>query len=1007
MDPPSLKENTMKKIIICLALVLLVTSVFAGDEDLSSFKIALNAYRDQFYETAYEKFEEFILLHPDSQHAEQAAFYSADSLFKMKKFKKAKPAFEKFCIDYISSKYVESAKFRIGQSNFSSKQYDDAITSFNSFIENYSSSKNLPAAQFYLAESYFRQDKFPDAKPLYIKIISDSPRSTYSELSYLSLAWVFTYEKDYKQARKYLEEYIKKYPEGKLRYKIIIKLADIDYKEKKFSDVVKSLKDFPLDKYSDLGLFLLGDSYYYTGNYKKAKEYLGILVKTPNDYRFEGLWSISWVTFKLGEYDSAEKYLLKLKSSGAKGHWDNELGFLLADIYFKNNKVKSAEGLLLNLMSPTNDKKIIERAIIKLGKIYIDSKRSGLAVKLWNEKAQGSADKDFRLKLFGLIGDLYYNSEDYQRALEYYKKIATENLEEINCEIRFKLALCLMNTGSSQLAINNLEINLGGTCLNESETVKESMFWLGELYYQLGNYKNAIKYFSLLIKEFPNDIRVDKANYGIAWAYFALKDFKEAGKLFKKISETSTNAELKENSSIQYGLTFYELGDYKNTIITFQNFIKNYPKSSRVSEADFLIGKTYYKSLDFKAAEAHFKQNITKNYSIEDKARNQYWIGLCYIAKDDYSGAIDELKKVSAFQGNGFMVLAKYKIADCLYNLKRFEEAIKSYQWVISSNFADDDLRAKSEYNIEWCNYRLGKYKKAISVSKEFLKKYPESSLAPEIQFKLGMHYFNLSNFKNAEVEFKKTIEKYDDSDLTAQANYFIGICYYKQNQVKKAQTHLDEVYINHKESEWGQKSKIMIGKIHYEEKNYLMAIEDFKEFLDKYPTSFLRAEVYYNLGLAYRDSKKFDEGIDIFNKLVEQVDSEELRNQARLQLGTLYQLKGENKKALEQYQIVVIKGDGEIVAEANYWIGDMYFREGDYKKAIDEFFKIVYLLYRYKKWVIPAELRIAEAYDRLGKFKDSKKMYEKIIKDAPDDETRKFAEKKLKSVEKKITGWG
>ncbi len=997
----------MKNFLICLTLVLLVTSVFAGDEDLSSFKIAMNAYRDQFYETANEKFEEFILLHPDSQYAEKAAFYSADSLFKMRKFKKAKTAFEKFCIDYISSKYVESAKFRIGQSYFSSKQYKDSIISFNSFIENYSNSKNLPAAQFYLAESYFRQDNFSDAKPLYIKIISDYSESIYSELSYLSLGWVFTYEKDYKQARKYLEEYIKKYPKGKLRYKIIVKLADIDYKEKRFLDVVKSLKDFPLDKFSELGLFLLGDSYYYTGDYKKAKEYLGILVKAPNDYRFEGLWSISWVTFKLGEYDAAENYLLKLKSSGAKGPWDNELGFLLADVYFKNSKVKSAEEILLNLMTPANDKEIIERAIIKLGKIYIDSQRSGLAVRLWNEKAKGSADKNFRLKLFGLIGDMYYNSEDYQRALEHYKKIASENLEEINCEIRFKLALCLMNTGSPQLAINNLEINLGGNnCLNEPETVKESMFWLGELYYQLGNYMNAAKYFSQLIKEFPNDSRVDKARYGIAWSYFAMKDFKEAGKLFKEISETSTNPKLKENSFIQYGLTFYELGDYKNTIITFQKFIKSYPKSRRVSEADFLIGKTLYKSLDFKAAEEHFKQNLTKNYAKEEKAKNQYWIALCYIAKDDYSGAIDELKKVTAFHEGKFTVLAKYKIGDCLYNLKRFEEAIKSYQWVISSNSTDDELRAKSEYNIEWCNYRLGKYKKAIFVSKEFLRKYPESSLAPEIQFKLGMHYFNLSNFKNAQIEFKKTIDKYDNSDLTAQANYFIGICYYKQNQIKKAQAHLDEVYINHRESEWGQKSKIMIGKIHYENKNYLMAIEDFKEFLNKYPTSFLRAEVYYNLGLAYRDSKKFDEGIDIFNKLVKQVDSEELRNQARLQLGTLYQLKGENKKALEQYQIVVIKGDGEIVAEANYWIGDMYFREGEYKKSIDEFFKIVYLLYRYKKWVIPAELRIAEAYDRLGKFKDSKKMYEKIIKDAPDDETRKFAEKKLKSVEKKITNW-
>ena len=77
---------------------------------------------------------------------------------------------------------------------------------------------------------------------------------------------------------------------------------------------------------------------------------------------------------------------------------------------------------------------------------------------------------------------------------------------------------------------------------------------------------------------------------------------------------------------------------------------------------------------------------------------------------------------------------------------------------------------------------------------REFLKKYPDSSLADNAQYWLGEAYYDQRNYEQALTEFRRVVKRYPSGNKAPDALLKIGYCYAKLGDVAAARDVLAQV---------------------------------------------------------------------------------------------------------------------------------------------------------------------------------------------------------------------
>ena len=139
------------------------------------------------------------------------------------------------------------------------------------------------------------------------------------------------------------------------------------------------------------------------------------------------------------KYKEAEKYFFEALKKGNPNAY-NALGYL----YYVQGNFEKAEYYLLKDLEYTKDEKLKKKVKLDLAYIYIKQNKEKEAEKLLRSIKNNDAT------VFNTLGILYYNNQNYKKAIEYYKKaldkgndisisnlvISYSEIEEVNDEIR-------------------------------------------------------------------------------------------------------------------------------------------------------------------------------------------------------------------------------------------------------------------------------------------------------------------------------------------------------------------------------------------------------------------------------------------------------------------------------------------------------------------------------------------------------------------------------------------
>ncbi|MFH1429091.1 MAG: tetratricopeptide repeat protein, partial [Candidatus Margulisiibacteriota bacterium] len=308
----------------------------------------------------------------------------------------------------------------------------------------------------------------------------------------------------------------------------------------------------------------------------------------------------------------------------------------------------------------------------------------------------------------------------------------------------------------------------------------EARFSLAELSFTEQKFEDAASNYQLLLqqKDLPGQL-AEKSLYGLAWADFKLSKYSEALELFLNFEQKYPNSTFREDVLFKKAECYRNLKMYDRARSSFSLFAERYPTSSLQAEALFQSGQAYYKQNDFKRAVKTFldlaeqldkaylstheagigsapstvtpdtisAQPTTDNgvslpfaadtlFKLKAKAIDQ--AGWSYYRQGDYQNAYLTYIKITDAKDqfpNDMVREATFRQGDCLYNLRRYREAISRYEKVLElpgASFVKEALYAMFLSNLEIENFAGAK-----NTWKQFSDLYPKDPLVMEMDEKL------------------------------------------------------------------------------------------------------------------------------------------------------------------------------------------------------------------------------------------------------------------------------
>ncbi|QDO92541.1 tetratricopeptide repeat protein [Formosa sediminum] len=571
----------------------------------------------------------------------------------------------------------------------------------------------------------------------------------------------------------------------------------------------------------------------------------------------------------------------------------------VADFYFKSGKYPHAKKWY---------DRVDERSLTDLEKdrYYFNKGYTAFITKNYKNartylnKVENSATYGSQAKYY--IGYMAYESDDASQANQYFDQVKDqekykEKMSYYKADLNFKLgnfqqAIALAQEqipyssreeeselnkiiGESYFNLGQYDQAIPYLTLYEGKRGKWSntdYYLLGYAYYKQGDYENAISEFSKIISG-DNSV-AQNAYYHLGESYIRLNKKTEALNAFRNASQMDFEPKIQEDAYYNYAKISYETGNpYESVPTVLSSYITKYPETTHRTEIESLLVDSYITSKNYKEA---LKILETK----KDAA-----------SKEAY-------QKVTFYRGLELLEEEKYKEATGF-----FDKAVNTQ--------INPEYTARASFWRGESNYNLGNYKDAVLDYKTF-KQYSisDSEEGKVVDYNLGYAYFKQKEYALATEHFNTFTQNYKDDQIKLNDAYLrLGDGYFVSSKYDSAITAYNAaIQLNTLESDYAAFQKaISYGYT----SNSTKKVSALEAFLDDYPKSKLRDDAMYELGNSYTKSNQSEKAVSMYNRLSSEYRMSSLAPKAMLREGLIFYNSNKNEGALAVFKTVAANYPG------------------------------------------------------------------------------------------------
>ena len=784
-------------------------------------------------------------------------------------------------------------------------------------------------SEFDKAISLFKDKQYQSAQILFEKVKHDNAtEDVQADCAYY--AGICAIHLNQNNADELMEKFVADYPTSSKQNQAYIEVAQYYFEQGKFPQALQYFEkvDENALTYEQTERFTFEKGYanFTAGNKKEASDYFNKVVNSK-EYGTQANYYLGFMAYEGNDYKEANKYFKQVEG---EEKYSDKLSYFKADMNFKSGDFQKA----------------------------IDSGIAAIAKSNASEKSE----------LNKIIGESYFNLQQYDKALPYLKEYKGKKGKWSNTDF----------------------------------------YQLGYTYYQQKDYENAISQFNKIID--GKDSVAQNAYYHLGECYFKTDKKQQALNAFKSASEMDFDKKIQEDANLNYAKLSYEIGNsYQSVPDVLSAFLAKYPTSPSKTEIETLLINSYITSKNYKDA----LTLLEKSNSPENKVAYQkvlFYRGIELYTDGNYQDALGMFKKSIANQKNEKITArATFWKGETEYVLDNFTDALQSFKGFTNSTEAKSTPENKNiDYNIAYANFKLKNYDQAGDYFQKFVDGNKDDKVRlNDAYLRLGDSRFVSSKYWPAMDAYNKAIDmkgidadyaafqkalsygfvgkndkkiddfnsflaKFKTSQYRDDALFELGNTYVTENKPDLAIKTYDQLISEFKNGSFASKAILRQGLIYYNSQRNEQAITKFKEVAAKYPRTPEALEAVSTARLVYMDNGKVNEyaawvktldfvevsDADLDNDTYEAAEKQYLQNNTKQAITSLggyvsqfpngiHALKAnfylaqslytdaKEASAVSNYEFVINKSRNEFTEQSLARLCEIYLKKDDYTKAV------------------------------------------------------------------------
>ncbi|WP_275316461.1 tetratricopeptide repeat protein [Tenacibaculum bernardetii] len=690
----------------------------------------------------------------DATYQAKANYYILDISFKAGRFDKSVKIGENLLKESKDEKEISQVSKIIGESYFNLKKYDQAIPYLTAYEGK--NGKWTNTDYYYLGYAYYQQKNYEEAIGNFNKIIGGNNKVAQNAYYHLGECYLELQKKPaalnaFKNASE-MEFDLKITESASLSY------AKLSYEQgNPYESVPDVLKGF-LAKYpnspnaSEINELLI-TSYLHQQDYQGALDYLSSVKSVENDNIANEVSLYRGIQlFNENKLAAAKPYFYKATLS-ANSVINNKGNFWLAETeYLLGNYDKALTSFLLITNKDLEDTKKLD---YNIAYTYFKQKNYENAAKHFQQfLAIKLDDNNLNDDASNRLGDSFYASKSYLKAINSYKKV----------------------------------INEGGVGADYAQ------YQTAMSYGFMGQNDSKIKDLQTLVNDYGGSQLQDDALFQLATTYTATNNAVKAQKTYNRLLSEHSNSNYIPNVLLRQGLLYYNSNQNKKALEKYKEVVAKHPNSKEAKQAVTNV-KNVYIDIGKVDEYAVWVKNV-KFINVTDAELDNatYQSAENKFLENDTAKAIEGFNKYLLTFPNGLHALkSHFYLAQSYNNNKQFKNAVPHYTYVVDQNkseFSEESLAKLSNIYLEEENWDKG-----IQLLKqlETVANYPQNIIFAQSNLMKG--YYNKKEYANAITYAEKVLgtDKID-TNVAEDAKIIYARSAFKTNDFLTAEEFFNEV---------------------------------------------------------------------------------------------------------------------------------------------------------------------------------------------------------------------
>ncbi|MCL6265102.1 tetratricopeptide repeat protein [Flagellimonas myxillae] len=730
-------------------------------------------------------------------------------------------------------------------------------------------------------------------------------------------------------ADKMMEDFVARYPTSTKRNSAFLDVADYYFETGKYPYSLKWYKkvDQSAMSYADQERFNFNNGYalYASRRPKVAERYLS-RVSTSQKYGSQAKYYLGYIAYEQDDYDQASTRFDQITDPSL----NEKLSYYQADLNFKQGNFEEAIAMAKKQL-PKSDRREVSELNKIIGESYFNLNQYEEALP-YLKKYRGRRGKLSNTDYY-LMGYSHYKQGDFEGAIQQFNKIIG-GTNSVSQNAYYHLAECYLKLDKKSEALNAFR---NASQMDFSpEIEKDALLNYARLSYEIGNaYEPVPQVMSSYLEKYPKDEHQQEIQELLVDSYITSKNFEGAMELLEK-NKGYASKETYQKVAFYRGVELFMDGDYEGALERFSKSIKSADNPVFEARAQYWRAESNYRLNRFEEALSDFTlfQRNTAAKALPEYQELDYNLGYCYFKLKDYATAISYFKNATASDASGEERAndSYVRLGDSYFVTSKYNSALSAYNEASKMNGPERDYAA---FQKTLCHGFLGKNATKIDGLNQFLTRYPKSSLRDDAFFELGNSYIKSNNETQGLQTYDRLISEYSRSKFAPRAMLRQGLVHYNASRNDQALAKLKMVvqkYPNTQEA----KQAVATAKLVYVDEGRVSEYAAWVRNLDfvEVTDTELDNASFESANRKFAEGKT-DAAIRGFEDYLKQFPTGIHSLQVNFNLAQLYFGKDQKDRALEKYLVVANSGSGEHTEQSLTRVCEIYIGKQDYPSAI------------------------------------------------------------------------